>query len=392
MAFSGVQINSTLNGVDPVTGYREDLSIGDVVLLSLSSNSGVTSYRWELVGRPEGSSAGGAGPEPINLGTSSTATFTVDNDSGFPKDGSYVIHCVLNDGSPSRTRIRVELARLSGLTTIDGRTLRMLGGYETDEDTADPTIRQGWSKMLNRWLRLAASGNGSAPPTSPEAFRDPDEWYMAGQANISPAGVLDNSLPPGATNPVIAIPEPFPVAGTITDIAFINARAFPAISPGWLGVSRDSGPVGSFPHYPSSTVEDFLNAGIFGAFTNDLCFCAKTVSIDVTAGEWMWFTLQLQGQSMLTTCVERSNMRPIFGLKQLSTFAPNTVVAMPPNSMTTFMGLITDPATSPTYTPGASFPTADVQYLPSGGLSSAPFAGWINSTTVPCMFFRFSAA
>lgn len=167
MAFENVQISSTLNAGPAVLGFRQNAAIGDIVVVSLSDNTGVTSYRWQMVGRPEGSVAGGAGPEPIELGIASSAQFQVDDDSLYPRDGSYKIVCVVNEGTPTETRIKTVIARLSGLTTPDGRVLRMPAPFETDEDTADFPVRQGFAKQVNRWLRLLASlsGGGGASDT-----------------------------------------------------------------------------------------------------------------------------------------------------------------------------------------------------------------------------------
>ena len=115
MAFDNVQIVSTRNGATSITGWRQDLVIGDVMAMQLTDTTGVSSYRWELVGRPEGSTAGGPGPEPILLSTGATAGFTVDSDVGMIRDGTYIVHCTLNGGTPTETVISVGLARLAAL-------------------------------------------------------------------------------------------------------------------------------------------------------------------------------------------------------------------------------------------------------------------------------------
>lgn len=183
MAFENVQITSTKTPPGSiVVGWREDLAIGDVLDLSLTSTIGVSSFRWLLVGRPEGSLAGGAGPEPIILGTGSSASFVVDNDAPYPKDGTYIVHCVVNEGSPTETRIRAGFARLTGLTTNDGRPLRMLGGFEIDEDTQDPLVKQGYNKALERWFRkVVEAGGGTANGNSP--FNATVQVGQAGQTS-----------------------------------------------------------------------------------------------------------------------------------------------------------------------------------------------------------------
>lgn len=161
MSFESVQIRSSLNGIDPVTGWRQDVSQGDLVSMSLTDSTNVTSRQWWLVGRPEGSGAGGAGPEPINLGTGARASFTVDSDGPMAYlDGTYIVHCVINPGSTSEATIKVGLSRLTGLLDPNGLPLRKLGGYEVDEDTNEPNTKQGWLKMLNRWLGYLAFTSG----------------------------------------------------------------------------------------------------------------------------------------------------------------------------------------------------------------------------------------
>jgi len=177
MAFESVQIQSQLNGSGtPVVGYREDLSAGDVVILSLTTNVGVASVQWNLKGRPEGSVAGGSsGPEPISLGAGFTASFTVDADDvdGFHLDGTYVVEAVLDPGSPGETRRTAIVARLSGLTLLGPNgtvlPLRKPGGFESMEDTEVPTIRQGWKTQLNRWLEYFRRNGGGGTVNSVSA-------------------------------------------------------------------------------------------------------------------------------------------------------------------------------------------------------------------------------
>jgi hypothetical protein len=186
MAFGNVKIVSTRNGVTPIVGWRQDLAIGDVVSLALSSDIGVSSYRWELVGRPEGSSAGGPGPEPCLLGTGATCSFTVDNDSGMIRDGTYVIHCTLNGGTPTDTIIRVGLARLAPGLSYNGLPLRRLGYFERDEDTHEPLVAGESTKMLDRWLGLIGGGG------------TPDAHDVKADTSDSAPAFLDTKLKAGA--------------------------------------------------------------------------------------------------------------------------------------------------------------------------------------------------
>jgi hypothetical protein len=232
MAFETVQIVSTRNGSSSITGWRQDLVIGDVVSLSLTNNTGVSSYRWELAGRPEGSVAGGTGPEPCLLGTGATASFTVDSDSGMIRDGTYIIHCTLNGGTPTDTIIRVGMARLAPGLSFNGLPLRKLGGFERDEDTHEPLVAQESTKMLDRWLGLiqagggSGGGGGSGPvavlwPTNPVGDQSGDlvgNWLnVASGRHLSyefmwtgtPTGVLSFQISNDGVNP-------FPFPGTFS--------------------------------------------------------------------------------------------------------------------------------------------------------------------------------
>lgn len=160
MAFESVQIQSTRNGVSGVVGFRQDLAQADVVGLSLTNTTGVTGARWNLIGRPRGSAAGGAGPEPVLLANALTASLTVDSDAGsFKTDGTYVVECILNPGSPSQTRKTVAIARSTGLTVPASGggvyPLRKIGGFEALEDLSLPNRLQGFADQWNAWCEFA---------------------------------------------------------------------------------------------------------------------------------------------------------------------------------------------------------------------------------------------
>ena len=151
MAFSSVTIQLSKNGDAGQSQWRQDLTLSNIITCSLSSTVGVSTYRWRIIGRPEGSGAGGGGPEPIALGNSASASFTVD------QLGTYIVECLLNGGAPDATILTGGCAILESIHDPDGRALRLLGPFETDEDNSDPTVDQGQDKMLNRWLRTLAA-------------------------------------------------------------------------------------------------------------------------------------------------------------------------------------------------------------------------------------------
>ena len=154
MPFPNVTLMVAKDALPATATWRQDATAGSVVTFSLSSNVGVNSYQW-LLWRIEGSGAGGAGTEPINLGTGATANITID------LRGTYIVWCLVNAGAPDATVIKGGAAYLESFTTLSGKALRKLGPNESDEDISDPTIKQGWIKMLNRWLGLI--GGSGAP-------------------------------------------------------------------------------------------------------------------------------------------------------------------------------------------------------------------------------------
>ena len=153
MPFPNVTIQIGLDALAPVSRWRQDATAGSVMSFSLSDTTGVNSYQW-MLWRPEGSSAGGAGIEPISLGTSSTANITIDI------KGTYIVWCMVNGGAGDATIIRGGCAYLESITDSLGRPLRLIGPFETNEDQADPLTQQGIIKMLNRWLDTIAAGGG----------------------------------------------------------------------------------------------------------------------------------------------------------------------------------------------------------------------------------------
>ena len=154
MSFDSTTIGLSINGNTPQATWRQDAAAGNSIVASLSSAIGVNTYSWQLVGRPEGSTAGGTGPEPCSLGTATTCSFTVD----IP--GTYIVSCLLNGGATDATIITAGIAILETTTTGDGRSLRLLGPGETNQDIHDPLVAQGWIKELNRWLRYLSSVSG----------------------------------------------------------------------------------------------------------------------------------------------------------------------------------------------------------------------------------------
>ena len=152
MGFRTAVINFARNGDAPQSRWRQDVVSGDVITVALSDTAGATTFRWRLFGRPEGSGAGGAGPEPLELGTAVLASFVVD------RKGTYTVECLVNGGTPDAIAITGGCAYLESFTTPSGLPLRLIGPGETDEDVADPLVEQGHVKMENRWRTLWRGG------------------------------------------------------------------------------------------------------------------------------------------------------------------------------------------------------------------------------------------
>ena len=185
MGFQSATLQFSLNGDTAVAEWRQDLAIDDVVSVSLTDNVGANSYIWRLIGRPEGSAAGGPGPEPRYLGTAQVASFTVD------VKGTYTIQCLVNAGAPDALAIGGGVAILENFLAPGNRPLRLLGPGESDEDVYDPMVVQGWIKMLNRWLTKIRAGGGTTDTfkvMSDEYDDDPD--YLIGKVESTDGSVV----------------------------------------------------------------------------------------------------------------------------------------------------------------------------------------------------------
>ena len=169
MAFETAEIRSTLDAITPINGFRQDAVVGNLVGLSLTNLVGTPStFKWELIGRPAFSVAGGAGINPWLLSTSSTASFTVDGDAVARRDGSYIVRCTLNEGAPTQRVIEAAICRVSG-ETITGPSgavaLRKMGAFETLLDTFSVSpANLGWAPQFEHWLEALRVLIAAGPP------------------------------------------------------------------------------------------------------------------------------------------------------------------------------------------------------------------------------------
>jgi hypothetical protein len=179
--FEGTNILVRVAGGSPAQRWSQAAQAGNAVAFALSDTTAVDTFDWRLLGRPEGSVAGGSGPEPISLGTAQTCSVTADI------AGTYIIGCILNGGSPSETLKTAGVAVLETITDPSGRPLRLLGPMESDQDSSNPAIRAGWVKMLNRWLRLLSGGISGGT----------DQHDVRASSSDTAPGFLDTKLAAG---------------------------------------------------------------------------------------------------------------------------------------------------------------------------------------------------
>lgn len=384
MAFEALQVQSTVSGVT-VVGYREDLDsyIGDTVTVQLTSQIGVSSYEWSLIGRPEGSSAGGTGPEPIFLGTGLSASFVVDSDSPYPRDGMYVVQCRINAGAPNETVKTAGLVRLSALTTADGRTLRMIGGFETFEDTSDPLVRQGWCTMVNRWFRVLASGAGAGGGGSADEFH-PAKYHVAYPERAIPSSQGISIANP--QNRLWAYPRLFRRAGTVTDIGTtIFATGVVAGVPGHI-VMAIYRPDPTAPLVNPGTLvwsQEFLAPNDNSGMNN----LHATPNITASAGEVLWFVCNIdQGTTHWAT--------DSTGILCIPTaFAPaNAVEALGLDWIPASVGTPPTLTFAVGYRQASTYASVPPLTYPGGSTPTRVVAGSSGDGSVPVLLFKYVAS
>ena len=135
-------IQSLLNGdlSTVVEGQsRNDLSFGDKVYLK-SVGDGANTYSWNLLYKPEGSTASFSGnPTSVTVGF-----FEVD------KEGSYLVRLIINAGNAGES---TQYLRLRALTQFGNLHLVSAGERKTFEDSVPSDIDiSGWTNDQNRNL------------------------------------------------------------------------------------------------------------------------------------------------------------------------------------------------------------------------------------------------
>lgn len=128
-------ILSKRNGGTPVTGLsRDDLQVGDFVSVE-SATTGFTTYLWELLYTPEGSTAALSGsivgPGPL--------TFSAD------KEGPYLVRLVVTDGSV----VTSQYVRLRALTAYGSLALVAAGEKYGSTPVPSDASSVGWANEQN---------------------------------------------------------------------------------------------------------------------------------------------------------------------------------------------------------------------------------------------------
>jgi hypothetical protein len=123
-----VSISIKINGD---IGSRDDLSLGVPVVLSNDDNTGITSWKWSLISKPEGSAT------TLSTPTSSTSGFTPD------AEGSYLIELTVNG--------KIKKRIIGAVLTTSGVRLTAVG--EANEFG-------GWGATINESLTIVEAGGG----------------------------------------------------------------------------------------------------------------------------------------------------------------------------------------------------------------------------------------
>jgi hypothetical protein len=144
MATATIRIDQATHATQPagVAGRaRDDLEIDEVVTLRSTTNSGVTSWRWQLRSKPTGSTAALSNP------IASLCTFTPD------MEGSYLVWLSVNDGLEGEVAKTVAVVR-------DSDGLRIPAAEEDTEAnwlvSGVPNTR-GWHPDLEAYLLFLRS-------------------------------------------------------------------------------------------------------------------------------------------------------------------------------------------------------------------------------------------
>lgn len=258
-------IQSLVNGVDPVVGAsRDDLRAGDVVTLT-NVGGPATTYAWSIAYAPQSPNrtpssavlAGGVfGPGPV--------TFNVDN------QGAYLIRLVVDAGLPTQSEQYVRLRYL----TFFGDLGLVAAGERRDGTGIIPVDidATGWADdqnfNINRLLGLVQHVSASGRIIYVDANRGKDNLHaqndpdvaegFADFSSITAAILAANSnptynggIPPSATQPMIVAVRPGYYVEDVAFAPYVHVIGWPSTGGG----------AGEHPDYDRSVTIRCANAG-----------------------------------------------------------------------------------------------------------------------------------
>jgi len=237
----------------------------------------------------------------------------------------------------------------------------------------------GWAQPGWRQAGKAASTGSGASFTGPGNLRRSTGWNVAG---IDPsAGVAASfGFTSGTGTDMVAIPEFFDEAGTLTELALLAQNPFVTQkSGGWLGVARNKR-VGSdfFPDVTVASVDGRVNN------TPNSNLGGGAVSVAISAGDIIWFVYQYNVTDGLAFgTLSGVVMRQWGGVFQLEgkTVGAGTVTGIGVGTaLRQFYGYRA--AGPPAYAVGGNFPTAGAQIVDY--TSQDPF------NNPPALFYQFA--
>jgi hypothetical protein len=235
-------------------------------------------------------------------------------------DGTYIIECIINRGSPNETRKTAALCRTSGLVIpgpVGDLALRKLGGMETFEDTSVTDLLAGWSTQVNRWLEYIKANPGGGGGVSWRSVRPRDQGgaFFTSQTRVNFAGlnhVATSGYYNGAANPAFfgngtlgastwafAVPEFFHQAGNVVRLLNFGTGGMSGLGNCRLGIyangSLASGVLAGSP-YPGQLL---ASGAAFNSASGGIAvggggrIYETLLSLGVEEGDVLWFILFL---------------------------------------------------------------------------------------------------
>jgi hypothetical protein len=136
---------------------------------------------------------------------------------------------------------------------------------------------------------LGAGGGGGSAIATAESFRKAGQWYCAGRHfGAVPGGLAPASMGFQFQWTIYAVPEPFPVAGTIDKLATIKAGSPNAASKVRIGIAEDT----PATRMPGAQLFEWEMAAAAGFDGNQIREATPAPALHVDAGTLLWFLAQ----------------------------------------------------------------------------------------------------